>query len=180
MSKKKGAGQSSSFVGLVFICLSLTCDGLTGGGESAAGEPFPTRRRLLLTHARQYPLTLPVQKRLKTQLKSVGVALKPYEFMLWTNLAMGCIAFVVSLTVGDLSHGAAYLFANPAVTSKVMKFSACSACGQSFIFYTIAKFDPLVCTTVTTTRKIFSVLLSIFLKGHAVGALGWFGIALAR
>ena len=51
--------------------------------------------------------------------------------------------------------------------------------GQSFIFYTIATFDPLVCTTVTTTRKIFSVLLSIFLKGHSLPPAGWAGVALA-
>jgi len=31
---------------------------------------------------------------------------------------------------------------------------------------------------VTTTRKIFSVLLSIFLKGHALAPMGWAGIAL--
>eukprot|EP00968_Pinguiococcus_pyrenoidosus_P029219 scaffold8416_cov267-Pinguiococcus_pyrenoidosus.AAC.3 len=47
---------------------------------------------------------------------------------------------------------------------RAKRFAACSAFGQSFIFYTIANFDPLVCTTVTTTRKIFSVLLSIVLK----------------
>ena len=36
-----------------------------------------------------------------------------------------------------------------------------------------------MCTTVTTTRKIFSVLLSIFLKGHALNAQGWAGISVA-
>ena len=60
-----------------------------------------------------------------------------------------------------------------------MRFGACSAVGQSFIFYTISTFDPLVCTTVTTTRKIFSVLLSIFLKGHELPLMGWGGVALA-
>jgi UDP-galactose transporter B1 len=60
-----------------------------------------------------------------------------------------------------------------------VKFSACSAIGQSFIFYTVATFDPLVCSTVTTTRKIFSVLLSIFTKGHNLSSSGWAGISLA-
>ena len=55
----------------------------------------------------------------------------------------------------------------------------CSAIGQSFIFYTVATFDPLVCSTVTTTRKIFSVLLSIFTKGHNLSTSGWAGISLA-
>ena len=59
------------------------------------------------------------------------------------------------------------------------KFALCSAVGQSFIFYTIANFDPLVLSTVTTTRKIFSVMLSIFLKGHSLSLTGWSGIALA-
>jgi solute carrier family 35 (UDP-galactose transporter), member B1 len=60
-----------------------------------------------------------------------------------------------------------------------VKFAICSAVGQSFIFYTIANFDPLVLSTVTTTRKVFSVLLSIFLKGHSLSMMGWSGIGLA-
>ena len=58
-------------------------------------------------------------------------------------------------------------------------FCLCSAIGQSFIFYTIANFEPLVCTTITTTRKIFSVLLSIFVKGHKLSPQGWTGISVA-
>ena len=37
----------------------------------------------------------------------------------------------------------------------------------------------LISTQVTTTRKIFSVLLSIFLKGHELPLMGWGGVALA-
>ena len=58
-------------------------------------------------------------------------------------------------------------------------FCACSALGQSFIFFTLANFDPLVVTTVTTTRKIFSVLLDIFVSGHILAPLQWGGVALA-
>ena len=41
-------------------------------------------------------------------------------------------------------------------------FSLCSALGQCFIYYTIAEFSPLLLATVTTTRKIFSTLVSVF------------------
>ena len=58
-------------------------------------------------------------------------------------------------------------------------FALCSAIGQTFIFYTITEFDSLTTTTITTTRKIFSVLLSIFLKGHKLNTQGWMGIAVA-
>jgi UDP-galactose transporter B1 len=61
----------------------------------------------------------------------------------------------------------------------VIQFALCSALGSSFIFYTVAHFDPLVCSTVTTTRKIVSVILSIVLKGHSLSAQGWSGVSLA-
>ena len=41
-------------------------------------------------------------------------------------------------------------------------FSLCSAMGQCFIYYTITEFSPLILATVTTTRKIFSTLVSVF------------------
>merc|ERR1712217_139943 len=65
------------------------------------------------------------------------------------------------------------------ILKDIVVFSICSAIGQGFIFFTISSFDPLVCTTVTTTRKVFSVLLSIFTKGHSMNAQGWTGIAMA-
>jgi len=150
MGKKKGGGPSSS-LGVVFILLSLVADGVTGG----------------------------VQKKLKASAAANGVKPKPYDFMFWTNLFMALAAAVVSLGLGEVGTGFNYITANPEILSKIVKFALCSAAGQSFIFFTIANFDPLVCTTVTTTRKIFSVLLSIFLKGHTLSAQGWGGIGLA-
>jgi len=150
MGKKKGGGPSSS-LGVVFILLSLVADGVTGG----------------------------VQKKLKAQAAANGVKPKPYDFMFWTNLFMALAAAVVSLGLGEVGTGFTYITSNPLILSKIVKFALCSAAGQSFIFFTIANFDPLVCTTVTTTRKIFSVLLSIFLKGHTLSGQGWSGIALA-
>ena len=36
--------------------------------------------------------------------------------------------------------------------------------GQVFIFFTITGPGPLVCTTITTTRKFFTILLSVMLN----------------
>jgi UDP-galactose transporter B1 len=150
MGKKSASGENS-IVGLSFILLSLTCDGVTGG----------------------------LQKKMMKELGEIGVKPKPYDFMFWTNLYMGIAALVVSIFFGEFQAGIDYCIKNPALFEKIVKFGACSAIGQSFIFYTIANFDPLVCTTVTTTRKVFSVLLSIVLKGHSLTNQGWGGLALA-
>eukprot|EP00957_Ditylum_brightwellii_P201538 15326115-Ditylum_brightwellii.AAC.1 len=98
-----------------------------------------------------------LQKRLKADMNKVGIKPKPYDFMFWTNLYMMIVAIFISFVLGEFTQ----------------------AIGQSFIFYTVAHFDPLVCSTVTTTRKIFSVLLSIFTKGHQMSLQGWFGVSLA-
>ena len=92
---------------------------------------------------------------------------------------MALTALVISFGLGEFTSGMAYVTANPQIFPMILKFALCSAVGQSFIFYTISNFDPLVLSTVTTTRKIFSVLLSIFLKGHSLTTMGWSGILLA-
>lgn len=151
LGKKKGAGSSSSMMGVFYIVLSLVLDGVTAG----------------------------FQKRLKTETAKVGVKPKPYDFMFWTNLFMCLTATVIAGVLGEIHTGTAFLMANPEILSNIIKFAICSAVGQSFIFYTISNFDPLVLSTVTTTRKIFSVLLSIFLKGHSLSLMGWTGISMA-
>ena len=151
MGKKKGGGVSNSALGVAYIVLSLVLDGVTAG----------------------------FQKRLKEETAKAGVKPKPYDFMFWTNLFMCLTASVIALGLGQFTSGFAFCAANPEILSKIVKFALCSAVGQSFIFYTIANFDPLILSTVTTTRKIFSVLLSIFLKGHSLSLTGWSGIALS-
>eukprot|EP00599_Poterioochromonas_sp_BG-1_P006500 CAMPEP_0173149930 /NCGR_PEP_ID=MMETSP1105-20130129/10633_1 /TAXON_ID=2985 /ORGANISM="Ochromonas sp., Strain BG-1" /LENGTH=339 /DNA_ID=CAMNT_0014064919 /DNA_START=281 /DNA_END=1300 /DNA_ORIENTATION=+ len=148
---KKSSGPASSTLGILFVVLSLVCDGITGG----------------------------VQKRLKAKAKENKAEPKPYDLMFWTNLFMAITAGVFALALQEFNSGIAFCVKNPVIFGKILKFAVCSAVGQSFIFYTIANFDPLVCTTVTTTRKVFSVLLSIFLHGHQLSPQGWFGLSLA-
>jgi UDP-galactose transporter B1 len=111
--------------------------------------------------------------------KQLGLKPKPYDFMFWINLSMCVVALITSLALGELQSGTKFCLDHPIIFEKIVKFALCSAVGQAFIFYTIAEFDPLVCTTVTTTRKIFSVLLSIFINGHHLSTQGWAGIVLA-
>lgn len=150
MNKKSKPGQTSSALGVVFVCLSLVLDGVTGG----------------------------IQDKLKKKCKDKGTKAKPYDMMFWTNFFMMLVGASVALGLGEASIGIKYILENPAIMSKIAAFGACSAIGQSFIFFLVSEYGPLKNSTVTTTRKIFSVLLSIFLKGHALAPLGWAGIAL--
>merc|ERR1712066_748507 len=96
----------------------------------------------------------------------------------WTNFFMMVVGALAALCLGEFATGIAFILGNPAILPKVLAFGVCSAIGQSFIFFVVSEYGPLKNATVTTTRKIFSVLLSIFLKGHALAPMGWAGIAL--
>ena len=162
-SKKSGKSDGQDSVwGVVFILSSLFFDGVVGG----------------------------MQNRLKKATKAaIGSDIKPYDMMFWTNLTMGIASAAIALlpfkdlsgtqVVPEMQRGMAYCLANPVLINKIAIFSVASAIGQSFIFFTISNFDSLTCTTVTTTRKVMSTLLSIFTEGHSLSPTGWTGILVA-
>jgi UDP-galactose transporter B1 len=146
---KKSSQEFTTPLGLVCIVLSLVADGFTAG----------------------------LQKRLKKETER-----KPpttYDFLLFTNAAMGAVALAIALVLGDLVRGLAFMSANPVLQQMIIMSCLLSALGQSFIFFVVAHFDPMVCATVTTTRKILSVVWSITVKGHSISLQGYFGLVLA-
>ena len=111
--------------------------------------------------------------------KTQGKGLAPYDLMLFTNAAMLGVALLMALALDQFFGGVAFLLDHPDLLTAVAKFSFCSAIGQSAIFFTMANFDPLLVTTVTTTRKIFSVLLDIVSRGYVLNGTQWSGVAAA-
>lgn len=149
----KGGGNSSNntTIGIAFILVSLVMDGVTAG----------------------------LQKRLKQDALAAGKVPTPYDFLLYTNLSMASVALTIALASNDWKHGWEFVSQNPEILRMIMLCCGCSAVGQSFIFYVVANFDPLVCSTVTTTRKIMSVVWSITTKGHVLSEQGSLGLLVA-
>lgn len=55
----------------------------------------------------------------------------------------------------------------------VLGLSLASAAGQNFVYFTITSFNPLVCTTISTTRKFFTIVFSVLFFGHPIEASQW-------
>lgn len=87
-----------------------------------------------------------------------------HESMLWTNLSGCIVALLFAFLSGHLFSGIKFGMKNPQVLNAILVYSISSAVGQNFVYYTLTQFNPLVLTTVTTTRKIFSTLFSVFRK----------------
>jgi UDP-galactose transporter B1 len=53
----------------------------------------------------------------------------------------------------------------------ILYYALASVIGQLFVYFTITEFDPLVLSTVTTTRKIFSTVYSVVRTGAAMSEM---------
>lgn len=60
----------------------------------------------------------------------------------------------------------------------IFKFSLCGSLGQIFIFLILEKFNSVILVTITVTRKMLSMLLSVLLFGHKLKLNQWVGLGL--
>lgn len=81
-------------------------------------------------------------------------------------------------TETELYSAIQFLTRHPEALKHVLGFAACGAVGQLFIFYTLSRFSSLLLVTVTVTRKMLTMLLSVFWFGHSLSSGQWLGIGL--
>ncbi|RHY33498.1 hypothetical protein DYB32_001613 [Aphanomyces invadans] len=62
------------------------------------------------------------------------------------------------------------------IYQSLLFFSMCSALGQNFIYFTLQRFSALTCTTITTTRKFFTILASVLYFGNKLADQQWVGV----
>jgi solute carrier family 35 (UDP-galactose transporter), member B1 len=72
----------------------------------------------------------------------------------------------------------AFMAKYPEVWRDVLGFATCGAIGQVFIFYTLSRFSSVLLVTVTVTRKMFTMILSVLWFGHKLSGMQWVGVAL--
>lgn len=100
------------------------------------------------------------------------------QMMFLCNFWAIVFAGAACVAQGQLEPALAFVANNPDFQVKLGIFSLASALGQNFIFLTIQWFSALTCSTITTTRKFFTVLASVFYYGHTLKQQQWYGTAL--
>ena len=142
--------QANSTFGLLLLVASLCLDGLTASNQKVY--------------------------RAKYSSPTIAGALRMMMHTnLWACLHVGALA----MYTGQLAEGSSYLQAHAHLLYPVVNFALCSACGQFFIFLTITGPGPLVCTTITTTRKFFTILISVLMNPeNSLTNAQWGGVAL--
>jgi uncharacterized membrane protein len=83
------------------------------------------------------------------------------------------IYLLVNPWSSELSDGLRFIQLHPAVLRDIIIFSVAGSLGQIFIFYMLQRFGSISLVTVTVTRKMFSILLSVFMFGHIISIGQW-------
>jgi len=77
----------------------------------------------------------------------------------------------------ELTQALTFCTLHPNVIKDIVMFSLCGSLGQCFIFYTLEKYGSLLLVTVTVTRKLFTMLLSVFWFNHQLSLGQWLSVA---
>lgn len=149
--KKKGA-TASSLLGLFLLTMNLAIDGVTNA----------TQDQIFHSHRANGTVTGQLM-------------------MFWMNL-LGSLLMSLYLAVepwtGELGAAFEFCATYPTVWRDLLLFGLCGAVGQCFIFYTLEHYGSLVLVTVTVTRKLFTMLLSVFWFNHVLTLGQWGAVAL--
>lgn len=100
------------------------------------------------------------------------------ETMLYINLYSLILLIPMAVASGQWDEGLRLLMRNDHLRWNVAILNAVVAVGQIFIFLTITWYSSLVTTTITTTRKFFTILFSVLHFGHSFSLGQWTSIFL--
>lgn len=87
-------------------------------------------------------------------------------------------AFAQTSNIHELSSALAFLQRHPSVLYDALGFALCGAVGQLFIFATLERFSSLLLVTVTVTRKMLTMVLSVVWYGKSLTSGQWAGVGL--
>lgn len=154
-SKSDGAGGSSSSgsevdlaVGLALVAFNLLLDGFINAKEDSM-----FRREGMTAQDLQVYMNL------------AQVAL------------MSLYLVVDPVGDGELVRAIAFVGRHPAALNDILLFAAAGALGQTFVFLTLEAFGSIVLVTITVTRKLVTIVLSVLWFGHAIVPLQWAAVA---
>jgi UDP-galactose transporter B1 len=172
-SKKRGTspstGNQSSLYGLFLLFVNLLLDGLTN-----------TTQDHIFSSPKLYTRFTGPQMMVAHNILST-ILTATYLFVI-PHLSSSVLPFmplpIPPSQTSELSSAITFLTSHPHTAKDVIGFAACGAIGQLFIFHTLANFSSLLLVTVTVTRKMLTMLLSVVWFGHRLSGGQWVGVGL--
>ncbi|KAI1484171.1 UAA transporter [Daldinia eschscholtzii] len=164
-SSGSGMGGNSAW-GLLLLGINLLFDGLTNSTQDyifGAFQPYSG------------PQMMCANNLMSTAVTAAYLVLSPW---LARTGAGEWLGVDVAGGAGELEAAMGFMARHPSVWADVLGFAACGAVGQVFIFYTLSTFSSVLLVTVTVTRKMFTMILSVVAFGHRLTRMQVLGVGL--
>mmetsp|Transcript_1366 Transcript_1366/g.2482 ORF Transcript_1366/g.2482 Transcript_1366/m.2482 type:complete len:464 (-) Transcript_1366:1039-2430(-) len=100
------------------------------------------------------------------------------ELMFATSAFSTLLSLITLIHSDELTPALDFVYRHSEIHLHFFLFSICATIGQLLIFYTIKNFGAVVFTIIMTTRVLMSIALSVYMYGHTVTAVGFFGLVL--
>ncbi|KAL7902350.1 UAA transporter [Trichoderma sp. SZMC 28014] len=164
--KSKLSEEANLPWGLLLLSINLLFDGLT---NSTQDYIFQTFRPF------SGPQMMCANNIMSTAVTSLYLVASPALVSLGIGEWLG---MDVAGSAGEMNAAIDFMTKYPAVWKDVLGFAACGALGQVFIFYTLSTFSSVLLVTVTVTRKMFTMILSVVAFGHRLTQMQLLGVGL--
>ncbi|KAF7291653.1 hypothetical protein HMN09_01256500 [Mycena chlorophos] len=152
---KAASTPNGNLIGLAYLLINLAIDGAT---NSTQDEIFARHR------------------------------VTGQQMMFWINLFSTLVTVVLEMlplpyipvihpsdSGTEWGTALAFIREHPSIKVPLLQFAITGALGQLFIFETLQHFGSLTLVTITLTRKIFTMLLSVVWYGHKLSPAQWLG-----
>lgn len=162
-AKKGVSADASKTLGLILLGVNLLFDGLTNTVQDHIFGRFKGFTG---------PQMMCAQNIMSTALTVTYLLISPFL----ASTALGSWIGLSPTGNGELSDALNFIAKYPAAGWDVLIFAACGAIGQVFIFHTLAHFSSLLLVTVTVTRKMLTMVWSVWWYGHEITPMQWVGV----
>jgi len=103
------------------------------------------------------------------------------QMMLWMNVFSSIIMTVYLIAIHplgnyELVNAIGFVAERPEIIKHIILFGLCGAIGQVFIFYVLGNFGSIVLVTITVTRKMLSIVMSVVWYNHKLAFGQWVAV----
>jgi len=88
------------------------------------------------------------------------------------------VTYLLPSTTSELTPTIRFVQMHPRIVPDILAFALSGAIGQIFIFLTLSMHGSLILVTITVTRKLFTMLLSVLWFNHPLTNGQWAGVGL--
>jgi UDP-galactose transporter B1 len=173
--------EANSVFGICLLFASLALDGFTGPSQKKIQDKYsPTSQQVrgVCTHGSTLAVCALADDDVHTHPHALSHIHTFHQMMFNMNVYAILIVGVALVCTGQGTEALAFIERHPDVLPQMALFSLLSAFGQNFILVTLYRFGPLVLTTITTTRKFFTILCSVVWYGHVLSVMQWLGVSM--